>query len=202
MGGFKNIVRFLAKTKYSGFMGCAASHLECINMFKPPFIIVEDDCSFTVNNFNPIIEIPDDTDILYLGFSVNSAHPYHHYDIDGGFKVYQEDENLFRILDMLGTHAIACISDKGVEIRKNTNIKAFIKRELLDIHLARCLYMCKAYGFKIPLFYQDSKFGGDEIPTKIMLHQTISSEEKDRLINQEPTDFSSLPDYESIIKEL
>ena len=47
--------------------GCSLSHFNSLNEIDPPFIIFEDDCR--IKNFQPIINVPDDSDAVYLGIS-------------------------------------------------------------------------------------------------------------------------------------
>ena len=47
--------------------GCALAQYNALKKIDPPFIILEDDA--TPLNFNPEIELPDDSDAFYLGIS-------------------------------------------------------------------------------------------------------------------------------------
>jgi hypothetical protein len=60
--GFKFVERFSAIRHEAGrIIGCARSHYEILKSHKPPFIIIEDDCSLN-KEFDKNIEIPDNVD--------------------------------------------------------------------------------------------------------------------------------------------
>jgi GR25 family glycosyltransferase involved in LPS biosynthesis len=52
------------------FMGCGQSHIDILENteYSTPLLILEDDVEF-VDNFNPILDIPEDSDGVYLGIS-------------------------------------------------------------------------------------------------------------------------------------
>ena len=47
--------------------GCAGAHYNGLCEINPPFVLFEDDC--LLHNFEPIVEVPDDADAVYLGTS-------------------------------------------------------------------------------------------------------------------------------------
>ena len=66
--GFENIIRVDGEyTPERPLAGCSYSHYKALNEVAPPFIIFEDDCK--VKNFRTIIDVPDDSDAVYLGIS-------------------------------------------------------------------------------------------------------------------------------------
>ena len=77
--GIKNNKRFPAivapspegtRPSEKHYVGVAKSHMGCILESREnlPTLIFEDDVAVT-EDFNPIIEVPDDTDAIYLGTS-------------------------------------------------------------------------------------------------------------------------------------
>lgn len=84
------------------YVGCAQSHidiLEDIN-YACPLLILEDDCEFT-KDFHPMIEIPDNTDAVYLGVSSGNPH----------YITKQVNKYFMRIGKILATHAILYINN-------------------------------------------------------------------------------------------
>ncbi len=66
--GFKNIIRISGEyTPDRPLAGCSLSHYNALEEVDPPFIVFEDDCK--IKNFRADIEIPDDSDAVYLGIS-------------------------------------------------------------------------------------------------------------------------------------
>ena len=66
--GFKNIIRVEGVARPDNpVAGCSAAHHKGLCEIDPPFVLFEDDC--VIKNFRPEIEVPDDTDAVYLGIS-------------------------------------------------------------------------------------------------------------------------------------
>ena len=100
--GFKYISRVPGVVHPTGNRaGCSMAQHNALHEFEPPFIIVEDDA--TPLNFKPVVSIPDDADAVYLGISSWGRMNGH----SGPFVQYENiDDNLHRVYNMLGTHAI------------------------------------------------------------------------------------------------
>lgn len=150
--GFKYVNRLSAIRHEAGrIIGCARSHYEILKTQKPPFIILEDDCSLN-KKFNPIINLPDDADALYLGIShwgryLNHSGPYVHY------KKYNHD--IVRVYNMLATHAIMYLSDCYVDICKRIAYHCGYEIENhLDIGFAEVHKFYNVYSFDEPIFRQ------------------------------------------------
>ena len=100
--GFETIIRVEGPYKPNNSpAGCAGAHYVGLSEIDPPFVLFEDDC--LLHNFKPVIEVPDDADAVYLGVSQWSRYltfsgPFVHYDL--------VDDNLVRVYNMLGGHAI------------------------------------------------------------------------------------------------
>jgi hypothetical protein len=91
--------------------GCAGAHYSGLCKIDPPFVLFEDDC--LLHNFEPIIEVPDDADAVYLGTSqwaryFSFSGPFVHYDIVG--------ENIVRVYNMLGGHSILYLTQEYVKM--------------------------------------------------------------------------------------
>ena len=65
--GFKNVIRLSATEMPNNPAACSQSHYNALQEVDPPFIVFEDDC--LIKNLNPVINIPDDSDAVYLGIS-------------------------------------------------------------------------------------------------------------------------------------
>jgi len=137
--------------------------------FKP-FIFLEDDCNVTPW-FRNVIQIPDDSDAVWIGLSVYSLHP----EIDRAIPYIQATEvpnfpEVVKIVNMLGTHAMLFISKRWTE-----NFLECCKLTLehnqdgpdpnYDWFPARSMKNFNVYALKQPLFFQDSKVGGQEEAT-------------------------------------
>jgi hypothetical protein len=101
--GFKDIHRISATEHSAGrIVGCARSHHKILSQLSSPAIIIEDDCALN-KEFDGFIDIPEDSDAVYLGIShwgryLNHSGPYVHTS-----KTITE---CVRVHNMLATHAI------------------------------------------------------------------------------------------------
>ena len=155
--GFKNIIRIDAKyTPARPLAGCSISHYNALQEIDPPFIVFEDDC--IAKEYNPIIRIPDDTDALYLGISSWGRFNSH----SGPFVQYDKvDDNLLRVYNMLGTHAILYLNDEYVSACKKVAYKQYEIEDYIDIGFTDLQKYYKVYSFDEPPFYQSSSNGTD-----------------------------------------
>jgi len=113
---FKNIERYSAKRGNNAIEGCALSHIDILrsNASKAPFFIIEDDAAPNFS-FKPIFEVPDDADAIYFGYSLwgydkERAKKFSRMDTPTSF--IEVKEELYKITNMLSTHAIMYCSEQ------------------------------------------------------------------------------------------
>lgn len=150
--GFRYVNRLSAIKHEAGrIIGCARSHYEILKSQKPPFIILEDDCSLN-REFVSELELPSDADGLYLGIShwgryLNHSGPYVHYE--------KLNDDIVRVYNMLATHAILYLSDSYVDICKRIAYHCGYEIENhLDIGFAEIHKFYNVYSFDEPMFRQ------------------------------------------------
>ena len=150
--GFKFVKRFSAIKHEAGrIIGCARSHHEILNQAEVPFIILEDDCSLN-KEVSETIELPDNTDALYLGIShwgryLNHSGPYVH--------TTKVNDEIVRVHNMLATHAILYISKEYVDLCKRISYHfGYEVENHLDIGFAEIHRFFNVYSFDEPLFRQ------------------------------------------------
>jgi len=85
------------------YKGCGQSHIDILDDLKysTPLLILEDDAEFT-ENFQPVLELPDDVDGVYLGISHGNVY----------YKTAKYDDSYLRIGGILATHAILYVSEE------------------------------------------------------------------------------------------
>ena len=150
--GFKYVHRFNAIRHEEGrIIGCARSHYSILSTAKPPFIILEDDCALN-KEFVPEIDLPEDTDCLYLGIShwgryMNHSGPFVH--------TKRISDEFVRVYNMLATHAIAYFSKEYVDIcRRVAYHYGYEIENHLDIGFAEIHKLYNVYSYDEPLFRQ------------------------------------------------
>ena len=143
--------------------------LACINQDKnkpfQPFAIFEDDVKKN-RDFPLDIEIPDDSDILYIGVSIYGMNRTH------GCKTVcfkNINENIIRVYNMLALHGIIICSMRGLLSLQKCIFEDYFKNYNIgwDISIAQIQPYLNVYALKNPLVYQYSKIGGCEPETKI-----------------------------------
>ena len=157
--GFETIIRVEASQflPEKHLAGCSLSHFNSLNELEVPFIVFEDDCR--VKNFNPIVEIPDDTDAVYLGVSSWGRMNSH----SGPFVQFEKvDDKLVRVYNMLSAHAILYFSGEYASVCSKISIHSFNISDHQDIGFAEVQRYYNVYAFDDPLFYQTSSNGTDQ----------------------------------------
>lgn len=141
-----------------------------------PFVILEDDISF----FRPLPEkmtVPKDCDMFFLGVADSVMNPKS--ERSGAWDIYATDynEEIIRIYNMLDTHAVMITSAAGAAAFQRCMMEAYYTGKPWDIYTARIQPFYNVYAFKIPIFYQDSRLGGLETQTKIVINKYKKPEE-------------------------
>lgn len=156
--GFTNYTRLSAITEGGVRPGCAKSHLAALQMFEPPFLIMEDDCAPV--RFLPEIEIPDGADALFLGFNditpgpngslptVSRQEGVHHSLVEGY-------DDLYKVNGLCATHAIVYLTKEHVaEIIKAIEVEGIPSGKAHDLFTCRVQGRANVYAVGTPMFYQ------------------------------------------------
>ena len=173
--GFTNVVVFKSISDANNTNSLTKTVMEIFNgelNNTEPFIILEDDCG--IGNNKDLIEIPESTDVLYLGVA-SWIYPHDYWTLGKGYHIRPNQshdiidysECLTKINGMTSGHAIMFIS--------RAYMREFIEKmePLLEKNMAHDLVfatMHKNYtvlALKEPMFYQDSSLGGQEDVTRL-----------------------------------
>lgn len=150
--GFKNIVRIPGVVHENDRVGCALAHLHAVSAVAPPFSVFEDDIA--VKNFQPIIELPDDADALFLG---NMRWGFK-YDRNEMLDVSKLDDysDLYRVRRMNGTHGITYFTEKYVKHMIETCYTSAISFKGVphDINVAKTMQLFNVFSTLEPMVYQ------------------------------------------------
>tara|TARA_R110000751_G_scaffold132023_7_gene234455 strand:- start:2106 stop:2834 length:729 start_codon:yes stop_codon:yes gene_type:complete len=141
----------------------------CINQDSnepfQPFAIFEDDVKKD-REFPLDIEIPNDTDILYIGLSswgmTNKSSGVNH-----SVCFENINDSIIRIYNMLSIHGIIVCSIRGLLTLQKCMLESYFKNIVCDIFVAPIQPYLNVYALKKPLVYQYGKIAGRERCTKI-----------------------------------
>jgi hypothetical protein len=129
------------------YMGVGLAQLNAMRQCQPslPSLILEDDVDITPH-FNPILDIPDNTDAVYLGVST-AGNPF-------GIKINQ---NYARIFNVLAAHAIIYISPTFLSAAMTASKECLIdKLAPFDIAMSNLLSSYNVLTPIRPYFYQSN----------------------------------------------
>jgi hypothetical protein len=151
--GFKNVTRINAvEDKKNGRVGLSKSQLMALSQVSAPFIVLEDDAD--PNSFEPVIEVPDDSDAVYLGNSqwgLQSSHA-------GFYLKYKKVEGypkILRIFNMLSSHAILYLNQEYVRVcQRTTKYCAETYPMPMDVPFAMIQRFFNIYVVNDPMFIQ------------------------------------------------
>lgn len=156
----KGSLRMLNKLSFQTNQSFPIVHLEC-------------DCKLAGGiNLDAPLEYPDDADMVYLGISACGMTKH------GGPTGVRVSENLWRVENMLSTHAFMICSERGLELAKHVFSRAYNDIEpgderyiFNDQYFTLFQPAYKVYALNSPVFYQTSK--NYESLTNIALDQCM-----------------------------
>ncbi len=141
--------------------------------FKP-FIIMEDDCSWLLDDSDPNrdpkleVEVPKDADVLHLGIS--NAFSLGHLRSCGALplkKRHPEFKHLFRVYNMFSLHAVLVLTQRYCNAFFEKMVQAARAGFCWDTYSVVLQCQFNIYALERPLLYQDAKYGGQEKDTKV-----------------------------------
>jgi hypothetical protein len=132
-----------------------------------PFILLEDDVSILVDRNT--IDIPDNTDILYIGLSCCSMnHESFHYS--NYYESVDQYPDIIRIKHMLASHGLIICSPLGAAALQRTMMETWFSDRPWDVPMAYIQPYYHVYALRDPFVYQNEARGGDASCTRITLH--------------------------------
>lgn len=165
--GFKkeNIYRIPGTTrnavKANGVSEAHLAAMEFSKQFNGPFLVLEDDLE--VAAFDPIINVPDNADAVYLGtmmhgIEFNGAWPVYPVIPSNGITVnvvpdvYPENPEIYRVLSMTGGQSILYVTDVFRTIVENSCKWGIEQSMCHDTYLATVQRLAYVYSYNQPMF--------------------------------------------------
>ena len=132
----------------SHFMGCGQSHIDILDdeKYSTPLLVLEDDIEFT-NDFNPIIEIPDDSDGIYLGISHGNMY----------YQTCKKNPDYLRISGILAAHAILYVKDEFRKAMSDVGKMCLYQfKKPWDVGTANIQHKYRVYTPNKPVIFQSN----------------------------------------------
>ena len=124
------------------------------NTFEP-FIILEDDVK-KYRDFPNELEIPDDSDILYIGLSKWGITTNPNQGVEGSVKYTSINKDIVKIYNMLSTHGMLICSIQGLFILQQCLMEDYMYDRHYDLSICQIQPYYNIYALKKPLVYQSS----------------------------------------------
>ena len=175
--GFENTIRingelmdksnkdFMEIQKEKGHL-VAKAHSEALTN-SGPILILEDDVWYT-ENFDPIVEVEEDVDAVYMGTSVWGM--VDGVSTGGGTTFDVIDEDFIKPMNMLGVHSVLYLSDSYKKTTTNNMLNAKDMGLIMDEPVAMDMKNHNIMCYADPRFYQ--KDGHNNQVTSIPLRIT------------------------------
>ena len=168
-----------APTGFSRIFDLASKNQDRTKPFQP-FCMFEDDVK-KYREFPETIEIPDDSDILYIGLSKCGIN-----DIEWCNTVCYKNINndIIKLENMLSLHGIIICSTAGLLAIQRCMLEGYYTDIVWDIFCAQIQPYYNVYALKKPLVYQYGPIGGQESATKFELNVNSDLEINPNWINK------------------
>jgi len=149
-----------------GFRSLLQSLLANPDVFSPCIVI--QDCVDVKPPFPIRVSYPTDADCLYVGISRFSATPgYDNYQEGVEYVSIKNNNSIVKIKNMLSTHAYIILSLNWVHVLLESLKQSEHLSRSHDLIVASAMPENNVYALRNPLFYQDSRAGGQEGPTNV-----------------------------------
>jgi GR25 family glycosyltransferase involved in LPS biosynthesis len=140
-------------------IGCDISLIKLWNKIKLPALVLEDDC-FITEDFKLNIDVPDDSDAIYLGTSLwgvkNGESKLYNFELE------KYNDSYFKLNCMTSFHAVLFLTDKYLnslkEIGKMYPVICQPNGMGIDYYTSQEQYKYNIYGLSRPFFYQTGIF--------------------------------------------
>jgi hypothetical protein len=127
------------------FLGCSQAHYDALTSVESGAVLVLEDDALVTQHYTSVIDIPDDTDAVYLGISKANQKQLV-VDLKNGW---------YRICGMLSAHAVLYVSERYRQYAIDLMPKYVIaKNMMLDMGLAAAQFKFNVIAGKYPSFVQ------------------------------------------------
>lgn len=153
-----------------------------------PFVCLEDDVK-KYREFPEYLEIPDDTDLLYIGLSIFGKLVNTNEGIYDKVIYDNVNDDIIKLYNMLSSHGIIVCSNSGLLALQKSLLEDYYTDTVgYDVTLAKIQPFYNIYALRKPLVYQYGNIGGMENFTDI----EYVSEKKNNIDNQDYLDYNCL----------
>jgi hypothetical protein len=172
-----------------GYFGCTIGHLKALVLAKKsqqlPILLLENDCDAT-KFFQTAIDVPDDSDMVYLGSSACGCVPQMNYQGIRGCALVENTDpasGFYKVRNMTGTHAILYVSRKSLDAAINSILESIALSRPIDVGYVMDLQpSLNIYSTYLPWFFQAAKLQKPGELALIMQQMTLDEAPQPRKI--------------------
>jgi hypothetical protein len=147
-----------------GYFGCTIGHLKALVLAKKshqlPILLLENDCDAT-KFFQTTIDVPDDSDMVYLGSSACGCVPQMNYQGIRGCALVENTDpasGFYKVRNMTATHAILYVSGRSLDAAINSILESIALSRPIDVGYVMDLQpSLNIYSTYLPWFFQTAK---------------------------------------------
>ena len=159
--GMNNVERISAIKAQPYYFGCGMSHIKTLERGLEggtPFLVLEDDVTFN-DTFKPTLDVPDDIDAVYLGWTTWSATEERAASsrMSRALEMRVYDDNFVKISYMTSLHAVLYLSEEYVR-KCIDSMKEWVQEKKWHCDVGTAEVQCD-FNVVVPFgrtwFYQD-----------------------------------------------
>jgi hypothetical protein len=184
-----------------GYFGCTIGHLKALVWAKKfhqlPVLLLENDCDVT-ESFQIAIDVPADSDMVYLGSSSCGCVPQMNYQGVRGCALVQNTDRVsgfYRVKNMTATHAILYVSSKSLDAAINSIVESIAVSRPIDVGYVIDLQgSLNVYSTQLPWLFQSAKLQSKDNLALVMQQMTLDEAPQPRKIGDTLSYLASQPE--------
>jgi hypothetical protein len=171
------------------YFGCTIGHLKALVLAKKsqqlPILLLENDCGAT-KFFQTAIDVPDDSDMVYLGSSSCGCVPQMNYQGIRGCALVENTDpasGFYQVRNMTATHAILYVSSRSLDAAINSILESIALSRPIDVGYVMDLQTSlNIYSTCLPWFFQAAKLQNPGELALVMQQMTLDEAPQPRKI--------------------
>ncbi len=171
------------------YFGCTIGHLKALVLAKKsqqlPVLLLENDCDAT-QLFQTTIDVPNDSDMVYLGSSACGCVPQMNYQGIRGCALVENTNpgsGFYQVKNMTATHAILYVSSSSLDAAINSILESIGLSRPIDVgYVVDLQTSLRVYNTCLPWLFQAAKLQSPGKLAVVMQQMTLDEAPQPRNI--------------------